>query len=279
MTYGEDLWEQSPALFDKSRCLTEYISPELRDQFSNLSSESINEIKKYPCIFAYEKRAKKDAAIGYITNIEVRQTNVRIDFTLTGDKISFDDFIQLSELLDMDSWELNRTHWTIKKVCLKDLEPHFTTKSQHRPTVFVSYCWTPLSNQKKVATLISKLEQDGIIVRYDKKDLHPGQDINYFMEKSLSSGEIDNVIVVCNNDYAKKADSRQGGVGYEFELILNEIRNAPLQTKYIPVIVDKDGSGEMPLPHFLKSRLCIDLTQDAGYNELLNAILHGKESD
>lgn len=40
---------------------------------------------------------------------------------------------------------------------------------------------------------------------YDKKDLFPGQDMNYFMESKLISDEIDAVIVVCNKDYAEKS--------------------------------------------------------------------------
>jgi len=276
MASGDDKWEISPAFFDESRCLTEYISPDLRERYSSLSTKTIEEIKQFPCIFAYEKYAKKDAKIGYIKNIEVRQTNVRIDFELTGDTIAFDDLIQLSELLDMGSWEWNRTHWTLKKAYLEDLTPYFASKSKHRPTVFVSYCWTPPSNQKNVFTLIDRLERDGIIVKYDKKDLHPGQDMNYFMENALTSGEIDNVIIVCNSDYAKKADSRKGGVGFESELILNEIMSAPLQTRCIPVIIEKDETGEMPLPRFLKSRYCIDLTQETGYDDLLKAICQGQ---
>lgn len=277
MTSGDNMWKNSPAFFDKGRCLTEYISSDLKERYSSLSSEVVEELKRFPCVFAYEKYAKKDAEIGYITNVEVRQTNVRIDFELTKDKIAFDDFLLLSDLLDMGSWEWNRTHWTLKSVLLEDLRPYFESQNRRCPTVFISYCWTPPSNQRNVFTLISKLEHDGIVVKYDKKDLRPGQDMNYFMENALSSGEIDNVIIVCNSDYAQKADSRKGGVGYESELILNEIQSAPLQTRYIPVVIERDETGEMPLPHFLKSRYCIDLTQDTGYDELLNAIHQNQE--
>jgi len=269
---NEFQWEKSPAFFDKSRCLTEYISQELKMKYSNLSFESIEKLKEFPCVFAYEKGINKNAKIGYITSIEVQRTNVRIDFELTGDEIEFSDLLQLSDLLDMGSWEWNRTHWTLKGASLEDLEPYFNSKNKQHPTVFVSYCWSPPSNQKSVFTLIERLEHDGIIVKYDKKDLHPGQDMNYFMENALSSGEIDFVIIVCNSGYAKKADCREGGVGYESELILNEIKNDPLQTRYIPVVIERDELGKMPIPQFLKSRYCIDLTSDIGYEELLKAI-------
>lgn len=272
MTGMENFWDKSPVFFDRGRCLTEYILPDLKEKYVNLSEEAITDLKELPCVFAYEKFIKQDAKIGYIKGIEVRQTNVRIDFELSGDRIAYNDFFQLAELLDMGSWECNRTHWTVKKTSLEDIKPYFVSTHKKRPTVFVSYSWTPPSNQQDVFTLIGKLEKDGIGVIYDKKALHPGQDMNYFMENALLSKEFDCVIIVCNSDYAQKANSRKGGVGYESELILTEIRNDPLQTKYIPVIVERDINGEMPLPSFLKSRLCIDLTQETGYEDLLEAI-------
>lgn len=60
-------------------------------------------------------------------------------------------------------------------------------------------------------------------------------------------------------------------------MILSEIRNDPLQRKYIPVVIEHDENGELPLPNFLKSRLCVDLSKDAGYGDLLGAIRNLKE--
>ena len=277
MVYDDSAWNKSPAFIDRERCLTEYILPEYKEQYSNFSEESIKQLKQLPCIFAYEKPIKKDAVIGYIKNIEVQQTNIRIDYELCGESISYEDFIQLSNLLDMGAWEWNRTHWTIKRADLNDLKPYFKSKCTDKPKVFVSYSWNPPSNQRNVFELINKLELDEVNVVYDKKDLLPGQDMNYFMENVLTSDEIDAVIIVCNKDYADKANKRSGGVGYESEIILTEIRNKPLQRKYIPVVIEHDGNGELPLPNFLKSRLCIDLSKDTGYGELLNAIRSLKE--
>lgn len=272
ITSYENHWTSSPAFFEKDRSLTEYILPELKEKYASLSDDAIEELKQIPCIFAYEKQLKQDAYIGKIKRIESRQSNILIEFELSGEKIAFEDLTLLTDLLDMHTWEWNRTHWTLKKVNLDDLRPYFISMNKCRPSVFLSYSWSPPSNQQNVFALVSKLEKDGVRVIYDKKDLHPGQDMNYFMENALISNEIDGVVIVSNVDYAKKADNRHGGVGYESELILNEIKNKPLQTKYIPVVIERDENGEMPLPKFLKTRLCIDLTQDTGYKELLDAI-------
>lgn len=272
ITSDDTAWTKSPTIMEPERCLKEYILPELKEKYSDLSIEAIEELKEIPCIFAYEKIHKSDAHIGFIKNIDFYQKGIKIEYELTGQVIAFDDLMQLNDLLDMSNWEWNRTHWTIKKTNIEELEPYFKGKNVDKPKVFISYSWNPPSNQQNVFELIQKLELDGISVTYDRKDLYPGQDINYFMESVLTSNAIDAVIIVCNKDYAEKANKRLGGVGYESEMILSEIRNDPLQRKYIPVVIEHDGNGELPLPNFLKSRLCVDLSRDDGYDDLLNAI-------
>lgn len=277
ITSDNTAWTKKTMLMEQERCLTEYILPEFKEKYSDFSIESIQELVKVPCVFAYEKMHKLDANIGYIKNIEFYQNGIRIDYELTGQVIAFNDLMQLTDMLDMSTWEWNRTHWTLKKTNLIDLEPYFKRKDYVKPKVFVSYSWNPPSNQQNVFELIQKLESDGINVVYDRKDLYPGQDINYFMERILISEGIDAVIIACNKNYAEKADKRRGGVGYESELILSEIKNDPLQRKYIPVIFEHNENGELPLPNFLKSRLCVDLSKDTGYNDLLIAIRNLKE--
>ena len=46
----------------------------------------------------------------------------------------------------MGAWEWNRTHWTLKKANLEDLEPYFKRNCIDKPKVFVSYSWDPPSN-------------------------------------------------------------------------------------------------------------------------------------
>lgn len=272
ITSDSSVWTKSPVFWEPQRCLTEYILPELKEKYSNLSKEAIEELKEIPCLFACEKFHKLDAHVGFIKNIDIYQKGIKIDYEFTGQVIAFDDLMQLTELLDMGAWEWNRTHWTIKKTKLEELEPYFKEQDANKPKVFVSYSWNPPSNQQNVFELIQKLESDGVNVIYDRKDLYPGQDMNYFMENVLTSDQIDAVIIVCNKDYAQKANNRKGGVGYESELILSEIKSDPLQRKYIPVVIEYDENGDLLLPNFLKSRLCVDLFKDTGYNDLLNAI-------
>lgn len=272
ITFSPDTWDKSPAFIESGRALSEYILPAFREKYAALTSQAIDELKATPCLFAYEKVHKKDIAVGRIMSIIPQQTNIRIDFELTGQIIPFECIDDISDVLDMGAWEWNRTHWTVKSANLSDLQPYFATANQRKPVVFVSYCWSPPSNQRNVFELIQKLERDGIAVKYDKGSLRPGQDMNYFMEQQLFSKECDSVIIVCNSDYATKANARSGGVGYESGLILTQIRNDPMQTRYIPVAIEHNEDGTLPLPTFLQSRYCIDLTAENGYEDLIESI-------
>lgn len=272
ITFSPDKWDRSPAFVEKDRTLTEYILPAFQEQYAALTSQAIDELKATPCLFAYEKVHKKDIAVGRITSIIPQQTNIRIDFELTGQIIPFECIDDISDVLDMGAWEWNRTHWTVKNANLSDLYPYFANVDQRKPVVFVSYCWSPPSNQRNVIELIQRLESDGIVVKYDKSSLRPGQDMNYFMEQQLLSKECDSVIIVCNSDYSAKANARSGGVGYESGIILTQIRNDPMQTRYIPVAIEHKDDGSLPLPTFLQSRYCIDLTAENGYKDLIDSI-------
>ena len=272
VAYSPEKWETSPAYFERDRSLTEYISAEFKSRFSALGEEEIEQIKSFPAIFVYEKEHRKDAYVGNITNISVRQNNIKLDYQLSGEKISFEKLISMQDLLDLSSWELNRTHWTIKNINIEELQPYYSVKNECKPTVFISYSWTPIENQKRVFELVDDLTSDGISVKYDKNALSPGQDKNYFMEQALTNHEIDKVLVVCNHDYATKANRREGGVGHETEIIISQISSQPLQTKYIPVVMESDEKGKPFLPNYFASRIYIDLTKETGYGELLTAI-------
>lgn len=272
----ETEWENTPGFMPKMRCLTEYILPEYKNKYLPLSETTIAQLKQMPCIFAYEQGCGCDAHIGFIKNISVRQNDVMIDFELTGETISHEVFSGLSQLLDMGAWEMNRTHWTIKNINIEDIQPYYSEITA-TPVVFVSYSWTPMRNQETVFGLVSRLRQDGIRVIYDKEDLYPGQNINYFMEQALERNDVDNIIVVCNKDYAEKANNRQGGVGYEAGIIISEIKSAPLQRRVIPVAVEMDVNGNPYLPTKFKELYYIDLTRENGYNELIDAIKKYKE--
>lgn len=143
------------------------------------------------------------------------------------------------------------------------------------PKVFISYSWHPEKNKIWVQRLAERLIQDGVNVKLDVWDLKHGHDKYVFMEQMVKDSDIKKVLVICNEDYARKADDRTGGVGTESTIMSSDIYSLAEQTKFIPILVEKKN-GEPCLPTFLKSRMYIDMSSNGiyelGYDQLLRDI-------
>ena len=143
------------------------------------------------------------------------------------------------------------------------------------PKIFISYSWHPEKNKIWVQRLAERLMQDGVNVKLDVWDLKHGHDKYVFMEQMVKDPDIKKVLVICNEDYARKADDRTGGVGTESTIMSSDIYSLAEQTKFIPILVEKKN-GEPCLPTFLKSRMYIDMSSndiyELGYDQLLRDI-------
>lgn len=148
--------------------------------------------------------------------------------------------------------------------------------TQPSPKVFISYSWTSEKHTEWVADLGERLMNDGVVVVLDQWDLKDGQDLNDFMEQMVKDPEIKRVIIVSDSIYATKADDRKGGVGTETQIISQEVYESVDQTKFVPLLRERDGVGKACLPVYLKSRKYIDFSDtdnDAdAYDQLLRNI-------
>lgn len=113
----ETAWESDSKIFDVDRCIKGYTDQDLVNKFVKLGRDEINELKKFPCIFAYEDYCHKDASIGYITDIVVRQVGIKIAFEKI-EVLSSESMHKLQFELDIKEFEFSRTHWAIKRVDL-----------------------------------------------------------------------------------------------------------------------------------------------------------------
>ena len=151
-----------------------------------------------------------------------------------------------------------------------------TDKDPLPPKAFISYSWTSDEHTDWVAELGTRLMNDGIAVVLDQWDLKDGQDLNDFMEQMVKDPHIKRVIIVSDSVYAAKADNRKGGVGTETQIISQEVYESVDQTKFIPVLRERDEEGKPCLPIYLKSRKYIDFSDpdnDAdAYDQLLRNI-------
>lgn len=136
-----------------------------------------------------------------------------------------------------------------------------------QPRIFISYSWTSPQHERWVLNFAERLSGDGIFVVLDKWDLKEGQDKHVFMEKMVNDPDINKVLVICDEEYQTKADNREGGVGTETQLISKEVYDNTGQEKFIPIIKELDREGKPCLPHFMASRIYIDLSSDEIFEE------------
>ena len=111
-------------------------------------------------------------------------------------------------------------------------------KTIKNPKVFISYAWGTQAFQMKVLAFATALKSDGIDVVIDKWSIEAGNDMNSFMEKSVSDPSITNVLILLDPVYVDKADGRQGGVGTETQIISQEVYKKVDQNT-----VEKDFTG------------------------------------
>lgn len=148
-------------------------------------------------------------------------------------------------------------------------------KTQPKRRVFISYSWTSEEYQESVVKLAERLVRDGVDVVIDVWDLGPGNDKYAFMERCVTDESIKKVLILCDEAYAKKANARSGGVGDETVVITPEVYGRSIQEKFIPVLMERGGHNEAFLPAYLRSRMYVDLSDDAHegqYEDLLRAI-------
>lgn len=133
------------------------------------------------------------------------------------------------------------------------------------PKLFISYSWSSDEHVQRVLGLATELRDNGVDVILDKWELREGHDAYAFMERIVSDSEVQKVILVCDEVYARKANERSGGVGTETQIISPEIYASQQQDKFVAVVFEKDETNTPYLPVYYKSRIYIDLSDPDRY--------------
>lgn len=107
--------------------------------------------------------------------------------------------------------------------------------NETNPKIFISYSWSSPGHEDWVINLAERLVSDGIDVKIDKWDLKEGHDMFDFMESMVNSKDIDKVLIILDETYSVKANSKKGGVGTETQIISPEIYKNVSQEKFIPM--------------------------------------------
>ena len=147
------------------------------------------------------------------------------------------------------------------------------------PRAFISYSWTSPAHQERIRGWADRLLAEGVNVVIDVYDLKEGDDKYAFMERMVADPSVTHVLVFSDCEYAKKADERADGVGAESQIISESIYKAVKQSKFIPIVCERDEQGEAMLPVFMKSRFWLDFSSEheanASWEKLIRA-LHGQ---
>lgn len=141
------------------------------------------------------------------------------------------------------------------------------------PHVFISYSWTSPEHEEWVVNLARRLMENGVSVKLDKWDLKPGHDVFAFMESMVNSEEIDKVLIICDREYAVKANNRTGGVGAETQIITPEVYSNQNQEKFVPIVAERDENGNHFIPTYIKNRVYIDLSSEDYFEEEFEKLL------
>ncbi|MBI1944533.1 MAG: toll/interleukin-1 receptor domain-containing protein [Deltaproteobacteria bacterium] len=146
-----------------------------------------------------------------------------------------------------------------------------TAMRSNPPKIFISYAWESDDHTKWVVRLAEDLQGAGAYVLLDRWDVGLGGDLPRFMETAVRRA--DHILLVCTPAYAKKANERSGGVGYENVVITGEIfqRFTAAEGRVIPVL--RSGSWDESRPTWTKAMMAADLRDEGKYAEGLEAIL------
>jgi hypothetical protein len=120
--YDPEAWAGNPVELELSRCVREYTADELTSKYGELRAEDISTLMGFPCLFANEDSAGKNARVGRLTRIRKKGTTVRLEYEILPDAIRVTP-AQLEKFswdFGIGNWEMNRTHWALKEESLEE---------------------------------------------------------------------------------------------------------------------------------------------------------------
>ena len=153
------------------------------------------------------------------------------------------------------------------------------------PRTFISYSWSTPEHEDWVLRLARDLVELDVDVVLDKWDVRDGDDPFPFMERIVTDPALKKVVLVCDREYVRKADAREGGVGAEAQILTPDLyRRAQIDPdapdhqkaetrKFVAVLREHPEPGERATPAFYGGRIHIDMTDDEGYGDALTRLV------
>jgi hypothetical protein len=145
-------------------------------------------------------------------------------------------------------------------------------------SAFISYSWDDDSHKEWVCALAERLRSDGVDVSLDRWAAVPGDQLPAFMERAIRENEF--VVIVCTPRYKARSDAREGGVGYEGDIMTAEAMSQQNHRKFIPVL--RAGAWTESAPSWLAGKYYINLSgnpySERDYGDLARTLLGIRET-
>jgi hypothetical protein len=153
-----------------------------------------------------------------------------------------------------------------------------TNKDSIMRSAFISYSWDDEAHRDWVRTLAERLRADGVDVSIDRWAAVPGDQLTAFMEGVIRENQF--VVIICTPRYKHRSDNREGGVGYEGDIMTAEIMTSRNHRKFIPVL--RKGSWSEAAPSWLLGKYYINLSaepySERDYEDLVRTLLGIRET-
>jgi hypothetical protein len=145
-------------------------------------------------------------------------------------------------------------------------------------SAFISYSWDDDTHRDWVRALAQRLRADGVDVSIDRWAAVPGDQLSAFMEGAIRDNQF--VVIICTPRYKHRSDNREGGVGYEGDIMTAEIMTSQNHRKFIPVL--RGGAWPQAAPSWLLGKYYINLSaepySERDYEDLVRTLLGIRET-
>src|SRR5947207_11894187 len=75
-------WQGTAWQIELARCVREYTDERITKAYGDLTPSQVDDLRRYPCIFAYEAVHKQNPKFGLIRDVTARQGQVRVEYEL-----------------------------------------------------------------------------------------------------------------------------------------------------------------------------------------------------
>lgn len=260
VTATEGAWNLDAYEYDRTRFL-EYTADNIKARFATLDAETMEQLKSFPTLFTYEGTAEL-ARVGYIRRIRERGRSILIEYEFD-DAIAPFTFSFLEPLrakLDIERWEMSRTHWAVKEEDLfsilasKKLVAESYIGVNHLPgrleeirfKVALSFPGEKREYVSAVAAEVKRMLGQGAVF-YDEdftaQLARPNMDT---LLQKIYLNNSDLVVVFLCSDYEKKA-----WCGVEWRAIRTIIKNKNDHAVMFMRFDKADVSGSMPIDGYV----------------------------